>query len=163
MVDLHFMLIQMTDEFYPVLSAHGNTIHLEAESWRRTEEGKMAVTGDNVTVYADGEKLARVFNNLLKNAAAYSYPDTEISISAEKKGRNAIVVFRNHGQTIPEDKLVHIFEKFSRLDEARLSDTGGAGLGLSIAKEIISLHGGEITAQSNGETVTFTITLPVSD
>lgn len=59
--------------------------------------------------------------------------------------------------------LVHIFEKFSRLDEARLSDTGGAGLGLSIAKEIISLHGGEITAQSNGETVTFTITLPVSD
>ena len=148
-VDLYALLSQVTDELYPALSARGNTARVSA--------------GDGLVVTGDPEKLARVFNNLLKNAAAYSYPDTEISISAEKKGRNAIVVFRNHGQTIPEDKLVHIFEKFSRLDEARLSDTGGAGLGLSIAKEIISLHGGEITAQSNGETVTFTITLPVSD
>ncbi len=148
-VDLYALLFQVADELYPALPARGNTAKISA--------------GDGLVVTGDPEKLARVFNNLLKNAAAYSYPDTEISISAEKKGRNAIVVFRNHGQTIPEDKLVHIFEKFSRLDEARLSDTGGAGLGLSIAKEIISLHGGEITAQSNGETVTFTITLPVSD
>jgi len=49
------------------------------------------------------------------------------------------------------------------LDEARTSDTGGAGLGLSIAKEIVNLHGGEITAQSQAEEITFTVTLPLSN
>ena len=100
--------------------------------------------------------------NLLKNAAAYSYPDTEISISSERKGKNVVIIFRNHGQTIAAEQLSGIFEKFNRLDEARLSDTGGAGLGLSIAREIINLHGGEIIAQSENETVTFTITLPAA-
>lgn len=147
-VDLYALLAQVTDEFYPALSARGNTVNISAE--------------DCLNVMGDPEKLARVFSNLLKNAAAYSYPDTEIGISANRKGENVVVIFQNHGQTIPTEQLVNIFEKFNRLDEARLSDTGGVGLGLSIAKEIISLHGGEIIAQSNDETVTFTITLPVS-
>ena len=73
-----------------------------------------------------------------------------------------MVVFQNHGQTIPAEQLTNIFEKFSRLDEARVSDTGGVGLGLSIAKEIIHLHGGEITAQNNNGVIAFTIILPVS-
>lgn len=146
--DLYALLSQVIDEFYPSLSARGNTVDVSAE--------------DGMLITGDSEKLARVFNNLLKNAAAYSYPNTEISITAGKKGKNAVIVFQNHGQTIPEEKLAHIFDKFSRLDEARLSDTGGAGLGLSIAKEIVSLHGGEIIVQSSNETVTFTITLPVS-
>ena len=147
-VDLYTLLAQVIDEFYPVLSARGNKARISAE--------------DGLVVTRDPEKLARVFNNLLKNAAAYSYPDPEISISAERKGTSVIIVFKNHGQTIPPDQLAGIFEKFSRLDGARLSDTGGVGLGLSIAKEIVELHGGEIIAQSSNETVTFTITLPVS-
>lgn len=160
MVDLHFMLIQMTDEFYPVLSAHGNTIHLEAESWRRTEEGKMAVTGDNVTVYADGEKLARVFNNILKNAIAYSYPDTEIQVICKSVEDMVRITFSNRGKTIPPQKLDAIFEKFFRLDEARSTNNGGAGLGLAIAKDIVTLHGGTITADSVNEVTTFTVELP---
>lgn len=147
-VDLYALLAQVMDEFYPSLSARGNTVLFSA--------------GDELIVTGDPEKLARVFNNLLKNAAAYSYPNTEISISAERKGTNVVIVFKNHGQTIPPDQLSGIFEKFSRLDGARLSDTGGVGLGLSIAKEIVGLHGGEIIAQSSNETVSFTITLPVS-
>ncbi len=147
-VDLYTLLSQVAEEFYPVLSARGNHVKLAVE--------------DNLNVYGDPEKLARVFNNLIKNAAAYSYSDTEIGISAERKGENAEIVFKNYGQTIAPEQLAGIFEKFSRLDKARLSDTGGAGLGLSIAKEIISLHGGEITAQSCDDTVTFIVILPVS-
>ena len=147
-VDLYALLAQVIEEFYPSLSAKGNRVNVSIE--------------DNLNITGDPEKLARVFNNLLKNAAAYSYPDTEISISSERKGKNVVIIFRNHGQTIAAEQLSGIFEKFNRLDEARLSDTGGVGLGLSIAREIINLHGGEIIAQSENETVTFTITLPAA-
>ena len=61
---------------------------------------------------------------------------------------------------IDEDKLETIFEKFFRLDGARQSNTGGAGLGLAIAKEIVELHGGSITAESDREITTFRVTLP---
>ena len=98
----------------------------------------------------------------MKNAAAYSYPQTEISISAKRSDRNIQITFENHGKTIAPEQLDSIFEKFSRLDEARLSDTGGAGLGLSISEEIIHLHGGTITASSENESISFIITLPIS-
>lgn len=55
-----------------------------------------------------------------------------------------------------------IFEKFFRMDEARSTNTGGAGLGLAIAKEIITLHGGKITAESENESTTFRISLPIT-
>ena len=145
-IDLYALLAQVIDDFYPVLSSNGNNVSVSAE--------------DNLFIWGDPEKLARVFNNLLKNAVAYSYPKTEISIFVEKKENDIILVFKNYGATIAAEQLPIIFEKFNRLDNARVSDTGGAGLGLSIAKEIISLHGGKIVAQSSNETIIFTITLP---
>lgn len=145
-VDVYYMLVQLIDEFYPVLSAKGNYATLHAD--------------ENLTVYADSEKLVRVFNNILKNAAQYSYPNTEIVISAKADVDKIIITFENHGQTIPPDQLSSIFEKFNRLDDARKSDTGGAGLGLSIAEEIIHLHGGEISVHSENDTVTFIVSLP---
>lgn len=147
-VDLYYMLLQLKDEFYPLLSEKGNRAILKAN--------------ESLTIKADSEKLARVFNNILKNAIAYSYPNTEIIISAVHKDSKVDIAFRNYGQTIPEEQLSAIFEKFNRLDEARKSDMGGAGLGLSIAKEIINLHGGDITVQSKDEVTTFTISLPTS-
>lgn len=147
-VDLYCLMVQVIDEFYPTLSARGNKAKLHADK--------------NLMVYADPEKLARVFNNLLKNAAAYSYSNTDIDIYAEQDGDKIMIRFQNHGQTIPPEQLSTIFEKFNRLDEARLSDTGGSGLGLSIAEEIIHLHGGEITAESENETITFILSLPTS-
>ena len=66
------------------------------------------------------------------------------------------------GKQSRRNSLTVLFEKFNRLDEARLSNTGGAGLGLSIAEEIIHLHGGKITASSQNETIDFVITLPLS-
>lgn len=145
-IDLSYMLVQMTDEFYPVLSAHGNTINL------RTEE--------DLAVYGDPVRLARVFNNILKNAIAYSCRETVIDVWAERTQEEVLIYFRNMGQTIPPGKLDAIFEKFFRLDEARTGNTGGAGLGLAIAKEIVTLHGGTITATSEKGLTTFCVSLP---
>ena len=116
---------------------------------------------ENLTIYGDPEKLARVFNNILKNAAAYSYPGSEILISAGQVEEQIKISFKNKGKTIPREKLMSIFEKFYRLDEARTTNSGGTGLGLAIAKEIVSLHGGAITAESEHDTVEFIVTLPM--
>lgn len=144
-IDLYYMLVQMIDEFYPILSARGNTAVLRA--------------GEDLTVTGDPAKLARVLNNVLKNAAAYSTPGTEITISAEQTDCQVVIEIANHGADIPESQLNAIFDKFYRLDEARASDTGGAGLGLAIAREIVTLHGGSISARSGGGTTVFTVTL----
>ena len=146
-IDLYYMLVQLSDELSPLLAANGNTAKLYAD--------------ENLTVCGAPDKLARVFNNVLKNAAAYSYPDTEILITAKAGTGMVKITFENKGNTIPKEKLTAIFEKFYRLDEARTSATGNAGLGLAIAKEIVTLHGGDISAVSEDNTVRFIITLPV--
>ena len=144
-IDLYYMLIQMADEVYPLLSANGKQVKIQA--------------AEDITITGDSDKLARAFNNILKNAIVYSNDDSTINISAEIHGANAIIQFENEG-TIPQDKLGSIFEKFYRLDDARSSATGGAGLGLAIARDIIMLHGGTIEAESDQTHTRFTITLP---
>ncbi len=147
-IDLYYMLVQLTDELSPILSLNGNKAVLNAP--------------ENLTVYGDPDKLARVFNNVLKNAAAYSYSNTEILISAAEKDGMVEISFQNRGETIPKEKLSAIFEKFYRLDASRSSNTGGTGLGLAIAKEIVMVHGGTITADSENNNISFTITLPAA-
>jgi len=144
-IDLYYMLVQMADEFYPQLA----------------ENGKQAIihASEDLAVYGDPDKLARVFNNILKNAVAYSNDNSIIDITAELSEDKVSIMFKNAG-SIPKDKLMSIFEKFYRLDDARSSDKGGAGLGLAIAKEIITLHGGQIYAESNDKCTTFTVELP---
>lgn len=145
-IDLYYMLMQICDELSPVLSANGNTAAVDAD--------------ENITICGDPDKLARVFNNFLKNAAAYSFPDTEIIVSALQNDRETVISFKNNGRTIPKDKLPLLFEKFYRSDDSRASNTGGAGLGLAIAKEIAALHGGTIDVESENETTTFTVRIP---
>lgn len=146
-IDLSYMLDQMADEFYPMLQAHGNTVRVAYD--------------ESITVSADPDKLARVFHNILKNAIAYSYANTPIEINASATEHSVIITFTNLGQTIPKRELDSIFERFYRLDDARSSNTGGAGLGLAIAKEIVSLHGGSISATSNDQATTFSVELPL--
>ena len=144
-IDLYYMLIQMADEAYPQLNGRGKRIEIRAR--------------EDITVYGDADKLARVFNNILKNAIVYSEEDSTISISAEMLFSESVIRFENAG-IIPQDKLESIFEKFYRLDDARSSDTGGAGLGLAIARDIVTLHGGTVEAQSSKDQTVFTIRLP---
>ena len=148
-INLSFMLQQISDEFYPVLTLQGKEIFVDAP--------------DGLFLYGDADKLSRVFNNILKNAIAYSNNDSTIYIKAERKTENMIITFTNDGDPIPAEKLETIFEKFFRLDASRSSQTGGAGLGLAIAKEIVTAHGGTITAQSDKSKTIFTVTLPIGD
>ena len=147
-IDLQYLLIQMKEEFYPLLHEKGNQLDIQVP--------------EDLTVMADREKLARVVNNILKNAVAYSYPNTRITISAEVKEPWTVISVSNEGRTIPAQRLDRIFEKFYRLDEARATHSGGAGLGLAIAKEIITAHGGTISAVSAHEVTTFTVLLPLN-
>ena len=145
-VNLCSILVQVTEELYPVLEKHGNRVENEVD--------------EEEYIYADPEKMARVFNNLLKNGAAYSDRDTSIKIWTRRKGEEIAIIFENTGVTIPGEKLEMIFDKFFRLDDARGAQTGGSGLGLAIAKEIVSQHGGSIAAHSQERTTRFEVRLP---
>ena len=145
-IDLSLMLNQTVSEFLPILSEHSLTAKTDIQP--------------GVDLLCDPDKLERVFDNLLRNAVKYSYPETEIELSMAADDSSVTVVCKNRGRTIPKDKLDRIFEQFFRVDTARQSKTGGAGLGLAIAKEIVTLHGGTISASSENESVTFTVVLP---
>ncbi len=147
-IDLYYLLTQVIDEHLPLFTEHGNYITFHA--------------AESLEVCGDPERLARVFNNLLKNAVAYSSKGTEITVNAEETPEHIVVTVSNHGKTIPDDKLETLFEKFYRLDESRTSNTGGTGVGLAIAKEIVLLHGGTISADSKNGLTTFTVKLPIS-
>lgn len=146
-INLLFMLQQMADEFYPMLTPH---------------QGKQVSVNvpDGLTLWGDADKLARVFNNILKNAIAYSFENSVIDICAQQQDENIIITFTNQGNPIPREKLETIFEKFFRLDTSRSTNTGGAGLGLAIAKEIVNAHGGNVFVKSNTEKTVFTVVLP---
>jgi two-component system sensor histidine kinase VanS len=147
-IDLYYLLVQVIDEHLPLFTEHGNYITFHA--------------AESLEVCGDPERLARVFNNLLKNAVAYSSKGTEITVNAEETPEHIVVTVSNHGKTIPDDKLETLFEKFYRLDESRTSNTGGTGVGLAIAKEIVLLHGGTISTDSKNGLTTFTVKLPIS-
>lgn len=145
-LDLKYLLLQMADEFFPILAPQGKRIVLHAP--------------DSLLLNGDAGKLARVFNNIIRNAATYSEPDTAIEIDAISTGTGAEVSIKNVGKPIPQAALENVFGKFFRLDDARSSDSGGAGLGLAIAQEIVLRHGGAIRAESGEDSVTITVVLP---
>lgn len=144
-INLSRMLEQICSEFMPILSERGLTWELQIEP--------------DIELVCDTDKLSRVFDNLARNAVNYSYPNTAIQCMLTQKEEEIIVRFKNRGKTISQEKLARIFEQFFRLDASRASSTGGAGLGLAIAKEIVELHGGRIEAESAEESVSFTVHL----
>lgn len=146
-VNLTFMLYQMADEFYPMLEQKRQSMKVDIE--------------EKIVIDGEADKLARVFGNILKNAIAYGDVGSEITVQAVKGVESVVVTFINRGAEIPKHQLEHIFEKFYRSDSARSTDTGNAGLGLAIAKEIVALHGGEIWAVSNKEDTKFIVKLPI--
>lgn len=146
-IQLSMLLEQLSDEFYPLFAEKELQCSVEIQH--------------HLVVPGDPDKLARVFDNVLRNAVSYSAPGGRVDIHARSVGRQAEITIRNEGLEIPEGELANIFQKFYRLDAARSSRTGGAGLGLAIAKEIVESHGGTIRAESNGRLTSFVISLPL--
>lgn len=147
-IQLSLMLEQLADEFYPILAERG--MHADVHCAK------------DLTIEADADLLARTLNNLLKNAAAYGNAGSSVTIAAGAESNGVKLSFTNQGHPLSTDELAHLFEKFYRLDSARSSHSGGAGLGLAIAKRIIELHGGTISAACEGNHTTFTVWLPVT-
>ena len=147
-VNISRMLEQIGFEFHPILAEKDLKLETEIKP--------------NVEILCDPDKPARVFDNLLRNAVNYSYAGTTIYLSMDYEPikDEVKICVENHGKTISPDKLDRIFEQFFRLDSSRRSSTGASGLGLAIAKEIVELHHGTITAESENESIRFTVVLP---
>jgi two-component system sensor histidine kinase VanS len=143
--DLSLMLEQLTFEFLPLLEAKNLSWQLNLQK--------------NVLATVDTEKIARVFDNLIRNAINYSYPDSSLYLELIEK-EHILIRLTNHGKTIPEERIGQIFEPFYRMDSSRATATGGTGLGLPIAKEIVQASGGKIWADSKDETIVFSLQLP---
>ncbi|MCC8138289.1 MAG: HAMP domain-containing histidine kinase [Clostridiales bacterium] len=147
-INLSIMLEQLEDENLGLLNRKNMTCVVDVQ--------------EGLIMQGDPDKLARVFDNLLKNAAAYGYENSRILIQARGGNGGITIVFTNEGPQIPQKKLEMIFEKFYRVDDGRSSKTGGAGLGLAIAKRIVELHGGVISAVSDSKNTRFIVNIPVS-
>ena len=147
-VNLTRLLEQLTYEFKPMFIEKNLECILEAVP--------------DVSIRCDVDKMQRVFDNLLRNAVNYSFENGIIHITVSQDEKSMRLLFSNQGNTIPKEKLGRIFEQFYRLDSSRSTKSGGAGLGLAIAKEIVELHGGEIKARSENEVIEFEVILPFS-
>lgn len=148
-IDLGMMISQIAEEFYPMLKEKGLNVHMDIP--------------EKIVMYADSDKIARVFDNLLKNAVNYCYENTTIIIGARIRKDRVVIKFRNLCDEIPQEKIDRLFDKFFRVDSSRATATGGSGLGLAIAKQIVELHGGTIKAKSTTEHTDFTVVLPYID
>lgn len=103
-----------------------------------------------VALHADPMRLSQVFANLLHNAAKYSEPGSVIEITAQGAGGEAVVSIRDRGVGIDPEKLPQIFELFAQLDESLERTRGGLGIGLTLVRRLVEMHGGRVEARSDG-------------
>lgn len=118
--------------------------------------------GEEVAIRGDGAQLSRVMHNIVNNTMKYMDKDKGVVIlSVTEEGENINIKIEDNGSGIRHDELCHIFDRFYRTDKSRNSDTGGSGIGLAIAKEIVQEHKGEIWATSKeGVGTIIHITIP---
>ena len=114
-----------------------------------------------ITLRGDRDMLTQVFYNLIDNAVKFTPPGGRLEFSAVADKENYTFTLRNTGAGIPSEELSRIFERFYKTDKSRSFDVKGAGLGLYLARTIVKMHGGTISAASDGETYAqFTVELP---
>jgi CheY-like chemotaxis protein len=117
-----------------------------------------------ILVEADPTRLAQAFANLLDNAARYTERGGRVWMSAERQGSDAVVTVRDTGIGIPRDMLSRIFEMFTQVDRSLERSRGGLGIGLTLVKRLVEMHGGTVGAHSEGpgQGSEFTVRLPVA-
>ncbi|MBR1584441.1 MAG: HAMP domain-containing protein [Clostridia bacterium] len=117
---------------------------------------------DPCEMYADKSKLNQVIYNLMENAVKYTQNGGAIKVSLQRQGRDARFTVTDNGPGIPRENLPHIFDRFYRVDTARSREKGGTGLGLSIVHQLVLLHGGAISVESEeGKGASFIVELPL--
>jgi two-component system CheB/CheR fusion protein len=125
---------------------------------------RVTLPEESVTLDADPMRLRQVFSNLLNNAAKYTDPGGTIWIEAARRGTEAVISVRDTGIGISPEMQPHIFELFMQVDRTKVRAQGGLGIGLALARSLVSLHGGAIEVESKGlgEGATFIVRLPVA-
>ena len=147
-IDIVKLLGQLVEEAYPNFVEKGLSYDLQS----------------NVPVKiinADGNLLARLFDNLIGNAIKYGADGKRVLVKIHAESETVTVSVTYYGYVIPADELPLIFNKFYRVEQSRSSSTGGTGLGLAIAKEIVDMHGGTISVASDLNGTVFTVKLQV--
>ena len=123
---------------------------------------KKVYEGTMPSIYADTQLLQIIFDNIISNAIKYSYEESEIEITVQRKGKVIECVIKNYGYGIPDDAKPYVFSKLFRADNVRNLGEEGTGLGLYIAKSIIERLGGSISFDSKeNEYTIFYLTLPI--
>ncbi|OKP94182.1 HAMP domain-containing sensor histidine kinase [Paenibacillus sp. P32E] len=147
-IDLSELLFQLNEELYPLFEKNKlvSRLHITPQ----------------LMIPAEGELLARVFENLLTNAARYGRDGQYVDIHCRAEEGNAVVQVMNYGHFIPPEELPFLFDMFYTGDRARTSDKNSTGLGLFIAKNIVERHGGTITVESSITSTIFKVTLPLN-
>lgn len=147
-IDLVQLVEQMVEEFYPLFQ----------------EEELECTTKYNISyleMNMDGELIARAVQNLLSNAIKYGKDGKHVYVELECLEQEVQIRVTNYGLVIPEESIKHLFDKFYRVERSRNVKTGGTGLGLNIAQEIVHLYGGRIQVTSGASGTCFTIALPL--
>lgn len=139
-----------------------NECLVSLEIKRKEKEIDVKMLGDLLNIEADRNRLYQVFYNLILNAYNYSNDESSLEIEILKKGKEVVIVIKDTGIGIPEESLPFVFERFYRVDESRSRESGGSGIGLTIVKQFIEAHNGniEVESQLNVGSI-FTIILPI--
>ena len=148
-VDIVKLLGQILEEFYPSFADNDLVYELVSNVPAKT-------------ITADGNLLARLFDNLINNAIKYGAEGKKVLVKILAEEEIVTISVTNFGYVIPADELPLIFNKFYRVEQSRSTSTGGTGLGLAIAKNIVDMHGGTIAVTSDLNGTVFTVKLKVN-
>ena len=124
---------------------------------------RLRLPDEPIVVTGDESRLRQVLTNLVANAATHSGPGTAVTVSARLVADRDLVEVTVHddGRGLPAEIAESVFDRFTRADTSRTRASGGAGLGLSIVKAIVTAHGGDVGVVSSPGDTMFTVTLPV--
>lgn len=147
-VDIVKLLSQLLEEFYPNFMDKNLAYELQSNVPAKI-------------INADGNLLARLFDNLINNAIKYGAEGKRIVVKIHATDTIVTVSVTNFGYVIPKDELPLLFDKFYRVEQSRSVNTGGTGLGLAIARNIVDMHGGTIGVTSDLNGTVFTVRLQV--
>jgi two-component system sensor histidine kinase BaeS len=147
----------------PVPAIQDSVAHFSQRAQERGVDLKISATGTDTVIDFDETRIRQIISNLIENALTYTPNGGSISVEIIGDHADIKILVTDSGTGISEADLPRIFDQFYRADQSRNRATGGAGLGLTIVKRLVEVHGGEISVRSDTTSgTTFRILLPAS-